>query len=95
MAQEDEDMLADVEEAVDMIRATQHPDGYINSYYTVTGVNERWTDICDMHEIYCLGHLLKACVVYETLIGSGRVLEPVMQAIRHVSKLGGRIHMLR
>ncbi|OIW30432.1 DUF1680-domain-containing protein [Coniochaeta ligniaria NRRL 30616] len=85
----DKDMLADVEEAVDMIRAAQHPDGYINSYYTVNGINKRWTNLRDMHEMYCLGHLFEACVAYETLTGSGRLLEPVMKAVRHVDGLFG------
>ena len=40
----------------DMLNA-QHEDGYINSYYTVRGIGQRWTNLRDMHELYCLGHL--------------------------------------
>ena len=81
MSHKDEAMLADVEEAVDMIRAAQHPDGYLNSYYTVRGIKNRWTNLRDMHEMYCLGPLLEATVAYETLTGRGRLLEPA-EAIR-------------
>lgn len=81
--------MADVEEAVDMITAAQHPDGYINSYYTVRGLDKRWTNLRDMHELYCLGHLIEACVAYETLTGSGRLLAPVMRAVRHVDGMFG------
>jgi len=81
--------MANVEEAVDMVRGAQHPDGYLNSYYTVRGIDKRWTNLRDMHEMYCLGHLTEACVAYETLTGSGRLLEPVMKAIRHVDSIFG------
>ena len=89
MVQEDKEMMAEVEEAVDMIRAAQHPDGYLNSYYTVRGIKDRWTNLRDMHELYCLGHLFEACVAYETLTGSGRLLEPVMKAVKHVDSMFG------
>ncbi|SPO00359.1 uncharacterized protein DNG_03204 [Cephalotrichum gorgonifer] len=89
MTHPDETMMAQVEEAVDNIRAAQHPDGYINSYYTVRGVEGRWTNLRDMHELYCLGHLIEACVAYETLTKSGRLLEPVMKVVRHIDSIFG------
>ncbi|KAK5231392.1 hypothetical protein LTR72_000573 [Exophiala xenobiotica] len=89
MTKDDPEMRANVEEAVDMTRAAQHPDGYLNSYYTVNGIKNRWTNLRDMHELYCLGHLFECCVAYETLTGSGRLLEPVMKAVRHIDSVFG------
>ncbi|KAL4874352.1 hypothetical protein BJY04DRAFT_225109 [Aspergillus karnatakaensis] len=89
MKNEDDELMATVEEAVDMIRGAQHPDGYINSYYTVLGIEKRWTNLRDMHELYCLGHLTEACVAYETLTNSRRLLEPVLKALRHVDSMFG------
>lgn len=89
MQHPDEDMKAVVEEAVDNIRAAQHPDGYINSYYTVRGIEDRWTNLRDNHELYCIGHLIEACVAYETLTGSGRLLEPVMAVVKHIDSIFG------
>ncbi|KAK5279257.1 hypothetical protein LTR40_008063 [Exophiala xenobiotica] len=90
MTQHDQAIMDTVEEAVDMIIAAQHPDGYINSYYTVRGLDQRWTNLRDMHELYCLGHLIEACVAYETLThNSNRLLTPVMKAIRHVDSVFG------
>lgn len=86
---EDAALRADVEQAVDMIRAAQHADGYLNSYYTVRGITNRWTNVRDMHELYCLGHLVEACVAYESLTHSGRLLEPVMKALSHVDSIFG------
>lgn len=89
MTHNDDEMMAQVEEAVDNIRVAQHPDGYINSYYTVHGLQDRWTNLRDMHELYCIGHLLEACVSYETLTHSGRLLEPVMKVVRHIDSIFG------
>ncbi|KAM0285171.1 hypothetical protein ACHAQH_001600 [Verticillium albo-atrum] len=89
MTHPDEAMLAVVEEAVDNIRAAQHPDGYINSYYTVRGIESRWTNLRDMHELYCIGHLIEACVAYETLTSSGRLLEPVHKVVHHINAVFG------
>jgi DUF1680 family protein len=86
---DDANLRQEVEQAVDMIRAAQHEDGYLNSYYTVRDISKRWTNVRDMHELYCLGHLVEACVAYETLTNSGRLLEPVMKALRHVDSVFG------
>ncbi|VUC37245.1 unnamed protein product [Clonostachys rosea] len=86
----DEDMLRIVEETVDMIRKAQHPDGYLNSFYTVRGVKDRWTNLRDMHELYCLGHLYEATVAYERLTGSGRLLEVVRKSMQHLDSIFGR-----
>ncbi|KAF9873806.1 hypothetical protein CkaCkLH20_08540 [Colletotrichum karsti] len=89
MRHPDDEMMRIVEEAVDNIREAQHPDGYINSYYTVRGIKDRWTNLRDMHELYCIGHLIEACVAYETLTNSGRLLEPVMKVVHHIDSVFG------
>ncbi|KAI9367637.1 hypothetical protein BJX61DRAFT_537895 [Aspergillus egyptiacus] len=60
MKDKDDELMATVEEAADMIRAAQHPDNYINSYYTVLGIDK-----------------------------SGRLLEPVLNALRHADSVFG------
>jgi DUF1680 family protein len=82
-------MPAAVEDAVDMIRGAQFDDGYINSFYTVKGANKHWTNLRDDHELYCLGHLLKTTVAYETLTKSGRLLEVDNTVCRHLDSVFG------
>ena len=81
--------MAEVDEAVSMIEKGQHEDGYINSYFTVHGIDKRWTNTRDLHELYCLGHLIEATVAYEKLTGSGRLLAVVMKALEHVDTVFG------
>lgn len=85
----DPKMLAEVEATVDMIRKAQHPDGYINSYFTTHGISKRWTNTRDLHELYCIGHLLEATVAYEELTGTGRLLQVAKRVIDHVTTVFG------
>ncbi|KAM0443329.1 hypothetical protein ACHAQK_003692 [Fusarium lateritium] len=89
MKHDDKNMLAIVEDAVDMIRGAQHEDGYINSYYTVKGIEQRWTNLRDNHELYCFGHLMEATVAYEMLTHNGRLLEVAMKVCRHLDSVFG------
>ncbi|MBE6981563.1 MAG: glycoside hydrolase family 127 protein [Ruminococcaceae bacterium] len=54
------------EEAIADLLANQWPDGYMNSYFTVTPAETRFTNR-DRHELYTAGHLMEAaCAWYES-----------------------------
>ena len=42
----------------------QQPDGYLNTYFMFDRERERFTNLKDMHEIYCAGHLFQAAVAH-------------------------------
>lgn len=86
---DDLETRAVVDEAVDMICAAQYPDGYINSYYTVRGIKNRWTNLRDDHELYCMGHLLEAVVAYESLTNNGRLLKVANKVCEHLDSMFG------
>ena len=46
--------------AIDLIVSAQQPDGYLNTYYIITGLEQRWTNLRDNHELYCAGHMPEA-----------------------------------
>ncbi len=52
------------------IRLQRHrlPDGYLNTYFTLRGLDRRWTDM-EKHEDYCAGHLIEAGVAYYRTTG--------------------------
>lgn len=62
------------DEWVDKIAAAQQPDGYLNPYYTLTGLDQRWTDM-EKHEDYNAGHLLEAAVAYYHTTGKRKLLD--------------------
>ena len=59
---------------IDLIAASQLPDGYINTYYSLQFPEKRWTDM-SMHEDYNGGHLIEAAVAYYEATGKKKLLD--------------------
>ena len=53
----DPELEKKADEWIDKIAAAQQPDGYINTFYTLTGQDKRWNNM-DKHEMYCAGHMM-------------------------------------
>lgn len=70
------------------IVAAQQPDGYINTYYTLTGLDKRWTDMA-MHEDYCAGHLIEAGVAYFEATGKRALLDVGIRMADHIDRTFG------
>lgn len=66
------EQLAD--EAIDLIGKAQQQDGYLDTYYIINGLDKRFTNLMDHHELYCLGHMLEAAVAYHQVTGKDRFL---------------------
>ena len=70
----DKNIEKTADEWVDKIAAAQLPDGYLNTYYTLTGLDKRWTDM-EKHEDYNAGHLIEAAVAYYNSTGKRKLLD--------------------
>ncbi|MBD2703090.1 glycoside hydrolase family 127 protein [Spirosoma sp. BT702] len=68
---------------IDKIAAAQLPDGYLNTYYTLTGLDKRWTDM-ERHEDYCAGHLIEAAVAYYNTTGKRKLLDVAIRFADHI-----------
>lgn len=68
--------------------AAQWDDGYINTYYTLTPGQERWTDM-DKHEMYCAGHLLEAAIAYYKATGKRTLLDVAQRMVDHMMTVFG------
>ncbi len=71
------------DEWIDKIAAAQLPDGYLNTYYTLTGLNNRWTDM-ERHEDYCAGHLIEAGIAYHSTTGKRKLLDVAIRFANHI-----------
>ncbi|QIP17818.1 glycoside hydrolase family 127 protein [Spirosoma aureum] len=71
------------DEWIDKIAAAQLPDGYLNTYYTLTGLDKRWTDM-ERHEDYCAGHLIEAAVAYYNTTGKRKLLDVAIRFADHI-----------
>ena len=62
------------DEWIDKIAAAQQPDGYLNTWYTLKGLQDRYTDM-SMHEDYNAGHMIEAAVAYYNATGKRKFLD--------------------
>ena len=78
----DATLEAQIDEAVDILCSAQLPDGYLNTYYTINGLERRLTNLKDNHELYCLGHLIEAAVAHYNATGKTKLLQAALRCIR-------------
>lgn len=71
----DPNVEARVDEIIDAIARAQRPNGYINTYYQVNAPDKVFTNLRDMHELYCGGHLIEAGVAYYEATGKRKLLD--------------------
>ncbi|MBN1513250.1 MAG: glycoside hydrolase family 127 protein [Phycisphaerae bacterium] len=78
-----------VDDLIAVITAAQQPDGYLNSHYTLTQPDARWTNVKDAHEMYCGGHLIEAAVAHYQATGKRTLLDVAVRFADHVASLFG------
>lgn len=79
---------AKCDEWIDKFAAAQQEDGYINTFYTLTGLENRWDDM-DKHEMYCAGHMIEAGVAYYNVTGKRKLLDVCIKMADHMISLFG------
>lgn len=75
--------------AIDLIVAAQCEDGYINTYYTITG-EERWSNLFEGHELYTAGHMIEAAVAYYEATGKRKLLDALCRFADLIDEVFGR-----
>ena len=66
---------AELDEVITKIAASQQPDGYLNTYFTLVEPTKRWQNLGIMHELYCAGHLFEAAVAHYQATGKRNLLD--------------------
>ena len=84
----DATLEAKTDEWIDKFAAAQQPDGYINTFYTLTGLDKRWSNI-DKHEMYCAGHMIEAAVAYYQATGKRKMLDVCIRMVEHMMSVFG------
>lgn len=70
------------DEWIDKVAAAQLADGYIGTWYTLGGLDQRWSDM-SMHEDYNGGHLIEAAVAYYNATGKKKLLDVATKFADH------------
>ena len=84
----DSDLEAKADQAIELICGAQQPDGYLNTYFILTGA-QRWTHLLDGHELYCAGHLMEAAVAYYHATGKDKLLKAAQKLADHIADVFG------
>ena len=85
----DPEMEKLADDVIELIGKAQLPDGYLDTYYIITGIDKRWTNLRDNHELYCAGHMLEAAVAYYQATGKTRLLEIMQKFVAHIDDTFG------
>jgi len=78
-----------LDETIDLVVKAQQPGGYLNPYFTVVKSEQRWTNLRDMHELYCAGHLIEAGVAHFQATGKRVLLDAVCRYVDCIDTVFG------
>jgi len=78
-----------LDDAVDIVCNAQQDDGYLNTYYIINGLDKRFTNLKDNHELYCFGHLLEGAAAYYEATGKRKFLDALIRYAECIDRLIG------
>lgn len=80
--------LAD--EVIELIGRAQEEDGYLNTYFTLTAPDKKWTNLIEGHELYTAGHFIEAAVAYYEATKKEAILDIAKKNADLICKVFGR-----
>ncbi len=89
MWRDDGETEKNIDFCVDLMEKAQLEDGYLDTYYILTGIEKRWTNVRDNHELYCAGHMLEAAVAYYKATGKRKFLDVMIRYVSYIQKRFG------
>jgi len=75
--------------AIQAVVDAQQPDGYMDTYYIINGLDRRWTNLKDNHELYVAGHMIEAAVAYYRATGKRALLDAALKLVAHIDSVIG------
>ncbi|MCR5627238.1 MAG: glycoside hydrolase family 127 protein [Lachnospiraceae bacterium] len=85
----DPDLEKTADEAIDIVCAAQLPNGYLDTYYIINGMDKSFSDLRDNHELYCMGHLIEGAISYYKATGKDKLLNAAKRYADFVSGVFG------
>jgi DUF1680 family protein len=86
----DPQLEAMIDEAIAFVTSLQQPDGYLNLWFTEVEQEKRLTNLRDLHELYCAGHLIEAAVAHFHATGKQTLLDAVCRYADYIDSVFGR-----
>jgi DUF1680 family protein len=88
-ADEDPELRRVLDNVISEIEDAQDENGYLNTYFTFEQSSERWSNLKDMHELYCAGHLIQAAIAHRRSTGEDRLLKVAAKFADHICEVFG------
>ncbi|MDR0670448.1 MAG: glycoside hydrolase family 127 protein [Treponema sp.] len=85
----DKELEKTADEAIDIVCNAQQADGYLNTYYIINGLDKRFTNMMNNHELYCLGHFIEGAAAYYQVTGKRKLLDAMLRYIDFVDSVIG------
>ncbi|QFJ54629.1 glycoside hydrolase family 127 protein [Pseudobutyrivibrio xylanivorans] len=82
----DPELEAKAHEVIDLIAEAQEPDGYLDTYFSILGLQYRYKSLAGSHELYCMGHFIEAAVAYFEATGNEKVLAVAKKAADNIDE---------
>lgn len=92
----DPELEKTADEAIDIVCKAQLEDGYLDTFFIISNIEKRFTNLRDAHELYCFGHLTEGAVAYYQATGKDKLLNAARKYADYIySRFGteeGKIH---
>lgn len=75
--------------AIELVKKAQLDDGYIDTFYIITGIENRWTCVRSTHEMYVAGHMFEAACAYYNATGKDMLLKCACAFADHIDSVFG------
>ncbi|MCS7224384.1 MAG: glycoside hydrolase family 127 protein [Armatimonadetes bacterium] len=82
-------LVALADEVIGLIAGAQDSNGYLHTLFNREKKKERWTNLRDLHELYCAGHLMQAAVAHRRVTGSDALLNVAVRLADHINQTFG------
>ncbi|MBQ5333657.1 MAG: glycoside hydrolase family 127 protein [Oscillospiraceae bacterium] len=80
----DSELERETDELIDLIAAAQDEDGYLDTRFTISDREKRWTNLLEAHELYCAGHMMEAACAYYESTGKRKLLDVMEKNAEHI-----------
>jgi DUF1680 family protein len=90
MTKPDPELEKLLDEVIVILEKAQEEDGYLNTHYSLQGVDQKWSFLRESCELYCAGHLIEAAVAHHEATGKDSFLNIARKYADHIGSVFGR-----
>lgn len=84
-----DELQSQIDRAVQLIIGAQHEDGYIFTFCDHNEPQLKWKQMCNLHEMYCMGHLIEAAVALAEAAKDNRLVPVAVRIFELLDSMFG------